>query len=113
MLTGPEEQYTGEKPMDPITADVYVGANSDTTRELDEDDGHSTAYIKGELARTKITLKSDGKAAVLTIEPTVGHYKGMLTARTWNLRFHLPEGMPARKVHIDANGAYSLLRRHL
>ena len=36
VLTGPELQYTGQKPMDPITADVYLAGRVINRRELDE-----------------------------------------------------------------------------
>ena len=74
---GPELQYTGEKPADPLTLWVYTGA--DATFELYEDDGVSYAYEKGAFAT--IPLRWDEKAGALTIGARSGSYPGDAKAR--------------------------------
>jgi alpha-D-xyloside xylohydrolase len=74
---GPELQYTGEKPADPLTVWVYTGA--DAAFELYEDDGVSYGYEKG--AFSTIPLKWDEKAGTLTIGERAGTYPGMPGSR--------------------------------
>jgi alpha-D-xyloside xylohydrolase len=75
---GPELQYTGEKPADPLLLMVYAGANGELT--LYEDDGQSYGYEKGELSR--IPIRWDDAAKTLTLGARSGSYPGMLTTRT-------------------------------
>jgi alpha-D-xyloside xylohydrolase len=78
---GPELQYTGEKPADPITLCIYAGANGEFT--LYEDDGLTNGYEKGAFAR--IPLRWDDTAGKLTIGQRQGSFPGMLTARTFHV----------------------------
>lgn len=48
----PDMQYFGEKPIDPVTLDIYLAGNS--AYKLYEDDGKSLNYQKGEFALTEI-----------------------------------------------------------
>jgi alpha-D-xyloside xylohydrolase len=77
--TGPQLQYTGEKPADPITVSVYTGADGDFT--LYEDDGLSYAYEKG--ACSRIPIHWNERARTLTIGERSGSFKGMLKTRTF------------------------------
>jgi hypothetical protein len=101
ILTGPDLQYTSEKPMDPITADVYLGTRIINKRELVEDDGISTAYLKGELARTDISLISEEGFATLWLGATKGSYKGILPERNWVVRLHVPLGKSVNNLLVD------------
>ncbi|MGO9477744.1 MAG: TIM-barrel domain-containing protein [Limisphaerales bacterium] len=78
---GPELQYTGEKPADPITLYVYAGADGAFT--LYEDDGLTYGYEKGAFARIPITW--DEQSRTLTIGDRKGSFKGMLKQRTFNV----------------------------
>jgi len=78
---GPELQWTGEKPADPITLFVYAGA--DGTFTLYEDDGLTYGYEKGAFSRIPIRW-DDGKGA-LTIGKREGSFPGMLTSRTFEV----------------------------
>jgi len=78
---GPELQYTGEKPADPITLCVYAGADGQFT--LYEDDGESYRYEKGESSR--ILLRWDDAARTLTFGARVGAFPGMLARRTFRI----------------------------
>ena len=80
---GPELQYTGEKPADPLTLWVYTG--SDASFELYEDDGSSYDYEKG-LSAT-IPLRWDEAKAELTIGARSGSFPGMLAKRELRVVF--------------------------
>jgi alpha-D-xyloside xylohydrolase len=88
---GPELQYTGEKPADPITLYVYAGAEGAFT--LYEDDGLTYGYEKGVFAR--IPIGWDDVTRTLTIGKRAGKFSGMLTKRTFNVVLvtkHKPAG---------------------
>jgi alpha-D-xyloside xylohydrolase len=78
---GPDIQYVGEKPADPITLYVYAGANG--TFSLYEDDGLTYDCEHGEF--TLIPFQWDNTALTLTLGPRAGKFPGMLTRRTFNL----------------------------
>jgi alpha-D-xyloside xylohydrolase len=78
---GPEMQYTGEKPADPITLCVYAGADGAFT--LYEDDGVTYGYERGAFAR--IPLQWDDAAKTLTIGKREGKFPGMLSQRAFNV----------------------------
>jgi alpha-D-xyloside xylohydrolase len=80
---GPAQEYTNEKPADPITLYVYEGADGELT--LYEDDGLSYDYEKGQLAT--IRLRWNDAAKTLTIGQRQGHFAGMLPQRTFGLVF--------------------------
>lgn len=79
--TGPDLQYTTEKPADPINIFVYAGADGNFT--LYEDDGLDYRYEDG--AFTRIPLHWDDTAKTLTIGERSGTFKGMLKTRTFNV----------------------------
>jgi alpha-D-xyloside xylohydrolase len=76
---GPDLQYIGEKPADPITLCVYAGADGAFT--LYEDDGLTYGYERGEFAR--IPLRWDDARRTLTIGKREGAFPGMLAERTF------------------------------
>ncbi len=78
---GPDLQYTGEKPEDPITFRVYAGADGAFT--LYEDDGKTYDCDRGVCAR--ISFNWNDAARTLTIGDRQGSFPGMLTARTFNV----------------------------
>jgi alpha-D-xyloside xylohydrolase len=80
---GPELQFTGEKPADPITLFVYAGA--DGKFDLYEDDGLTYQYEKG--AFSLIPIRWDDAAGRLTIGQRTGSFPSMLPRRTFNVVF--------------------------
>ncbi len=78
---GPEMQYTGEKPADPVTLCIYGGTNGTFT--LYEDDGVTYGYERGASAR--IPLQWDEATKTLTIGEREGEFPGMLRQRTFNV----------------------------
>jgi alpha-D-xyloside xylohydrolase len=81
--TCPVMQYTGEKPMDPITLHVYTGADGQFT--LYEDDGQTYGYEKGQSASIPINWNEAGNK--LTIGKRQGAYPGMPAQRTFRILF--------------------------
>lgn len=78
---GPEVQYIGEKPADPITLWIYRGADGAFT--LYEDDGLTFAYEKGAFSR--IPLHLDDAAGVLTLGRREGEFPSMSKERTFEI----------------------------
>lgn len=78
---GPELQYTGEKPADPITLRVYSGA--DGKFDLYEDDGLTYGYERG--AFSNIPLQWNDQMHTLTIGKRTGSFPNMLAERTFNI----------------------------
>jgi alpha-D-xyloside xylohydrolase len=78
---GPELQWTGEKPADPLTLFVYAGADGAFT--LYEDDGLTYGYEKGAFSR--IPLRWNDAAGTLTIGKREGTFPGMLAQRTFEV----------------------------
>jgi alpha-D-xyloside xylohydrolase len=79
--TGPELQYTDEKPADPLTLWVYAGADGNFT--LYEDDGLSYGYEKGQF--TRIPLHWSDATRTLTIGKREGAFTGMPQTRTFEV----------------------------
>ena len=103
---GPEIQYTGEKPADPVTLYVYAGADGRFT--LYEDDGLTYDYEHGAFAR--IPILWDEARSTLTIGKREGKFKGMLKERTFNVVLVTPDkpdgflSMPSPEQTVKYNG---------
>jgi len=80
---GPEEDYSNQKPADPIELRVYPGADGDFT--LYEDEGDTYNYEKGQYATIPIHW-NDG-THTLTIGERKGSFAGMLQKRRFNIIF--------------------------
>ena len=78
---GPEEEYSNQKPADPIDLRVYPGADGDFT--LYEDEGDTYNYEKGQYAT--IPIHWNDSAHTLTIGGRKGSFRGMLEKRAFNL----------------------------
>lgn len=111
----PEMDYTGEKPWDPITVDIYPAwAGELTTATLYEDDTTTTDYERG-LFRTTAISSYTTQAMIGThitvrvdINPAMGDYNGALKTRSWKLRIHLPANAP--KNLMGSETSYNGLR---
>jgi alpha-D-xyloside xylohydrolase len=79
--TGPEVQYTDEKPADPIMLWVYAGADGQFV--LYEDDGLTYGYEKGAYAR--IPIRWNDVARTLSIGKREGSFPGMVKERTFHV----------------------------
>ncbi|MEP7050038.1 MAG: TIM-barrel domain-containing protein [Pseudomonadota bacterium] len=78
---GPDLQYTGEKPADPITLYVYTGADGAFT--LYEDQGLTYDYEKG--AFSTIALRWNDATHTLSIGARSGMFTGMLQSRMFQI----------------------------
>jgi alpha-D-xyloside xylohydrolase len=78
---GPEEEWSTEKPEDPIELRIYGGADGDFTIYEDENDNY--AYEKG--AYATIPLHWDDASRTLTIGDRKGQFPGMLEQRTFRV----------------------------
>ncbi len=85
----PKMDYTEQKPLDPLTLDIYSGA-SGAKFEMYEDDGRSLDYRDGKFGWTLFTFgptetKDD---YLLRIAPLKGTFQGKLEARRYVVRVH-------------------------
>jgi alpha-D-xyloside xylohydrolase len=78
---GPQIQYIGQKPSDPITLCVYAGADGQFT--LYEDQGATFDYENG--AFSQIPIRWSDKSGTLTIGARAGSFSGMLSNRTFQV----------------------------
>lgn len=80
--TGPELQFTDEKPADPITLYVYGGRDAEFN--LYEDENLNYNYEKGDFAT--IAIHYDATKNELIIGERKGSFHGMLQARTFYVK---------------------------
>jgi alpha-glucosidase len=71
---GPEMSYTGEKPQDPITFNIYPDDQGSASMTLYEDDGVSPAYKQAGFRRTTVTVRRVGLSYVVTAGAPQGSY---------------------------------------
>jgi alpha-D-xyloside xylohydrolase len=84
---GPDQQYIGEKPLNPLTVYVYTGANGRFS--LYEDDGLTYGYEKQQYSRVPIAW--DEATRTLTVGRRIGSFNGMLRARAFNIVLISPD----------------------
>jgi hypothetical protein len=98
----PPMLYTGQKPVDPLTLEIYPLLDGQTSAyEVYEDSGHSEDYQRNlGTAWTPVTAYQSGDTLTVTIAPVRGSYPGMLQRRGFALR--LPADWPPASV--TANG---------
>jgi hypothetical protein len=99
----PEMQFTGEKPWNPITLDLYPRSGETNTANLYEDDTLTTAYQRGEFRNTPITAMADdaAKTVSVAIGAAAGSFQGALDERAWILRIHPPADWPKNLAPAD------------
>lgn len=71
---GPEMNYTGEKPTDPLSFHIYMDERGQASASLYEDDGSSPAYKQGVFRRTSVTATSSNGAVQLSVGAPEGTY---------------------------------------
>ncbi len=102
---GPDEEWSTEKPADPIELRIYPGADADFTLYEDENDSYN--YEKGMYAT--IPLHWDDAQQALTIGERKGQFPGMLESRTFRVVFvreNYGAGIDPEE-HPDKTVAYS------
>ena len=80
---GPDEEWSTQKPADPLELRIYAGADGDFTLYEDENDNYN--YEKGVYAT--IPLHWDDKGQMLTIGERKGQFPGMLENRSFRVVF--------------------------
>jgi alpha-D-xyloside xylohydrolase len=80
---GPDQEWSTEKPADPIELRIYRGADGDFTLYEDENDNYN--YEKG--AYATIPLHWNDASQALTIGDRQGQFPGMLESRTFRIVF--------------------------
>lgn len=82
--TAPDMMFSGEKPWDPITLDVWPAGES--SGSLYQDDGITTAFTNGESTTTAFhCVEQPGKKVAFAIAPS----NKTFGPRQWIARFHL------------------------
>jgi alpha-glucosidase len=72
--TGPALNYVGEKPVDPITFNIYPDENGLASTSLYEDDGLSPAYKTGAFRRTAVRVRRGAGGFVAGLSAPEGSY---------------------------------------
>jgi alpha-D-xyloside xylohydrolase len=80
---GPEQEWSTQKPPDPMELRVYRGANADFTLYEDENDNYN--YENGVYAT--IPFHWDDTSQTLTIGNRKGQFPGMIENRTFHVLF--------------------------
>jgi alpha-glucosidase len=83
---GPDVQYSSERPLDPLTLEIYRGADHSFT--LYEDDGESTAYQNGAYVRTCFRVTASQGSLMCSIGEPKGSFTGHQSERTIVLNVH-------------------------
>jgi alpha-glucosidase len=105
---GPAMQYTGQKPVDPLSVHVYgfapvdlAGARRISAFSLYEDDGLSIAYRGGEFQRTDLRFSQNEEMVRFDVSPESGDGDFQSVARRgYRLNFHGIEGAVSQ-VRLD------------
>jgi alpha-glucosidase len=84
--TGPDLQYTSERPLDPLTLEIYRGC--DGTCTLYEDDGETSQYQNGAFAQTRFETTDTPEALICRVGERQGRLAGSQLPRTIMLKIH-------------------------
>ncbi|MGA3028705.1 MAG: TIM-barrel domain-containing protein [Bryobacteraceae bacterium] len=86
---GPEMNWVGEKPCDPLTFQIYPDDRGQASFSLYEDDGISPAYRRGVFRRTAIQVSRTGEGSAIAIgrptgtwQPSARHLVFLLNGRS-------------------------------
>jgi alpha-glucosidase len=94
---GPEMNYTGEKPLDPLSFMIYADEQGRADSSLYEDDGSSPAYRQGAFRRTRISLNTSNEGVQINLHAPEGAYN----PGSRSLLFVLNAAQRARQVSLD------------
>jgi alpha-glucosidase len=96
----PPMQYSNQKPLDPLVVNIFPLADGKiSSYTLYEDAGDSRAYQQNEAARTELRSSEKGNELTVVIAAVNGSYKGMPTARGYEVR--LPGDWPPSAVTVN------------
>ena len=91
----PATSYAEQKPVDPLTLDVYPAGRS--AADLYEDDGSSLDYQRGVFAITRVNCDAAQAAIVIRVAAPTGPFR--IASRAYEFRVHLDRA--PRAVRID------------
>jgi alpha-glucosidase len=94
---GPEMNYVGEKPFDPVTFYIHPDASGRAATTLYEDDGTSPAYKRGVYRRTPLSVSTTDKG----LEIGVGQAEGSYQPGARKFLFVAPFDSALREVTLD------------
>jgi alpha-glucosidase len=100
---GPVIQHTDELPGGPLELQVYPG--KDATFTLVEDDGVTTAYLKGEVRQTTFTWNDAAHRLSWRIR---GPYRGKDIFTSMNIKVFYPEGIKQATASLASGGSLRL-----
>lgn len=83
---GPEMNYVGEKPVDPLTLEIYPDEKGRASASWYEDDGVSPDYKKGVFRRTSVDVSRSGGAWQIALAAPQGGYDPGPRHLVFNLR---------------------------
>jgi alpha-glucosidase len=72
---GPEMNYVGERPVDPLTFCVFPDAGGRAETSAYEDDGVSQAYRQGAVRRTHVSYRASAQGAEIEVSAAEGSYQ--------------------------------------
>lgn len=101
----PLMNYVGEKPVNPLTLDIYPSGTSSFT--LYEDDGETENYKKGDFALTTFVCIEQQNGIIIDIGESRGEYKGRLKSRSYVLKVNQVSYPQDVKVERKAMKRYS------
>jgi alpha-glucosidase len=81
----PEMAYVDEKPVDPLTLEIFPAGESST--ELYEDDGKSLGYQQGAFALTRISSSAGAKTIDVRVEAPAGTF--VVAPRSFEFKLHV------------------------
>ncbi|MGE0821851.1 MAG: TIM-barrel domain-containing protein [Candidatus Binatia bacterium] len=91
---GPEMQHVGERPLDPLTLEIYRSAEqSDSLFILYEDDGETTRYRTGAWARTSLRFATQTNGFTLEIGKAQGQFANHVPERGYFINVHHQDGV--------------------
>ena len=99
----PAMAYAGEKPVDPLTLDVYPSGRSSAT--LYEDDGTTLDYQRGVMAGTLLTCEESAAAVRVQVHAPEGPFK--VAPRAYEFRVHLDRAPRAVRIDGTATAGWS------
>jgi len=83
---GPEVQYSGERPLDPLTLEIYRGTDGSFT--LYEDDGKTNHYQTGVYTLTPFRVTENAGVLAFTAGEAQGSFPGHQCERAYLLNIH-------------------------
>jgi alpha-glucosidase len=83
---GPDVEYSSQRALDPLTLEIYRGADRSLT--LYEDDGESADYQNGDYTETAFEVAQDGQELICDLGQAEGKFTGYVPERRIILNIH-------------------------